>query len=83
MNMTDTILEQAVYAIHYVEMDVYTGKKLRSYTGKEFFSTIEHVNKFLAKNGYKPYESVKFDYEMKVGSLTTYVVMKQFELYSY
>ena len=83
MNMTDVKLQQNILAIHYTEKDIYTGKKLKSYTGKEVFTSIGYANKFLIKNGYKPFDGVKYDYELKVGSLTTYAVIKQFELYSY
>lgn len=83
MNTHDLVFQQNVFAIHYVEKDVYTGKKLKSYTGKEILTTIEDAKKFLSKNGYKPFDGIKYDMELKVGSLTTYSVIKQFELYSY
>ena len=81
--MTDTVLQQNVYAIHYTMKDIYTGKKIKSFTGREILSSIGYANKFLIKNGYSPFDGVMYDYELKVGSLTTYAVIKQMELYSY
>jgi len=83
MNTHDLKLQQNIFAIHYSNKDIYTGKRLKSYTGKEVFTSIEYAEKFLVRNGYKPVDGLKYDYELKVGSLTTHTVIKQFELYSY
>jgi len=82
-NMTNLKLVNTLYSIYYIQKDEYIGKKLKSYTGKEVFSKIEHCEKFLIKNGFSKCENIKYDMVMKVGSVTTYSIIKEINLYEY
>lgn len=82
-NMTDLKLVNTLYSIYYIQKDEYIRKKLKSYTGKEVFSKIKDCKKFLAKNGFSKCENIKYDMVMKVGSVTTYSIIKEINLYEY